>query len=54
LANGGYEGLSESAKVEKVRKDFEAFLRKRAQLIHKAMCCLAEGRQLTPSEIYAG
>jgi len=52
LANGGYEGLSESAKIEKVRKDFEAFIRRRAQLIHKAMHCLAEGRQLNPSEIY--
>ncbi len=54
LANGGYEGMSEQGKVEKVRKDFDAFLRRRAQLIHKAMLCLADGRQLSPLEIYEG
>lgn len=54
LANGGYDGMSESAKAEKIHKDFDAFLRRRAQLVHKAMRCLAEGRQLSPSEIYGG
>jgi hypothetical protein len=52
LANGGYEGLAKQAKAEKVRKDFDAFLRRRAEMIHKAMRCLADGRQLSPSEIY--
>lgn len=54
LANGGYERLSESAKVEKVRRDFDAFVRRRAQLIHRALSCLVEGRQLSPSNIYGG
>ena len=36
LANGGYEQLSESGKIEKVRKDFNAFIYRRAQLIHRA------------------
>ena len=52
LANGGYEGLSDAAKVEKVRKDFDAFIRRRAELVHKAVRCLAEGRQLSASDTY--
>lgn len=52
LANGGYEGLSKSEKEEKINKDFELFLRKRAELVIKAAKLLAEGRQLSAGEIY--
>jgi hypothetical protein len=52
LANGGYEGLSKSEKEEKIKKDFELFLRKRAELVVKAAKLLAEGRQLSAGEIY--
>lgn len=52
LANGGYEGLSEEDKNEKLASDFDAFIRKRAEYIHKAARILAEGRQLSPAEIY--
>ncbi len=51
LANGGYEGLSEEAKRAKLQKDFEAFLRKRAELVMKAVQLLVEGRQLSVNEI---
>ena len=52
LANGGYEGLSDSEKREKIKEDFVAFLRKRAGLIVKAVKQLAEGRQLSAPELY--
>jgi hypothetical protein len=51
LANGGYEGLSDDAKRAKLQKDFDAFLRKRAELIMKAVLLLVEGRQLSVGEI---
>jgi len=53
LANGGYEGLSEKEKVEKIKVDFSAFLQKRAELVAKAVRLLAEGRQLSAGEIYS-
>lgn len=52
LANGGYEGLSESDKVEKTKKDFDAFIRKRAELIINAVRQLADGHQLSPAQFY--
>ncbi|PLX06029.1 MAG: hypothetical protein C0596_16175 [Marinilabiliales bacterium] len=37
LANGGYEGLTEDEKNEKIKNDFEKFIDKRASLISKAI-----------------
>jgi hypothetical protein len=54
LATDGYDSLPESAKAERLRKNFDAFLRRRAQLILRAMRCLADGRQLSAQEICAG
>ncbi len=51
LANGGYENLSDSDRVEKIRRDFSAFIRRRGELIRKAVQCLTDGRQLSLSEI---
>lgn len=53
LAADSYEGLSRSAKTERLRTNFEAFMRRRAQLILKAMRCLADGRQLSAQETYS-
>jgi hypothetical protein len=53
LANGGYEGLSKPDKIAKIERDFDAFLSRRAELIIKAVKLLADGHQLSPSEIYA-
>ena len=52
LANGGYEGMSDSEKEEKLKADFDAFLRKRAALVMKAARMLAEGRQLSASAVF--
>src|ERR1035437_4040322 len=52
LANGGYEGLSTTEKDAKLKRDFDLFLRKRAELVIKAVILLAEGRQLSLGEIY--
>lgn len=52
LANGGYEGLSETEKTEKLRADFETFIRRRAELVHRAVQLLSEGRQLSASVVY--
>lgn len=53
LANGGYERLSEKEKAEKVKRDFTAFIQKRADLVIKAVNLLAEGRQLSAADIYS-
>jgi len=47
LANGGYEGLADEEKVAKLRTDFERFLKRRAELVIKAVRLLAAGRQLS-------
>lgn len=52
LANGGYEGLSQEQKATKLRDDFEAFKRRRAELVMKAVKLLAKGQQLSAAEIY--
>jgi len=52
LANGGYEGLSEEMKTKKLKKDFESFIHSRARLVMKAVKLLADGRQLSATELY--
>ena len=52
LANGGYVGLSDDNKIEKLKNDFEAFKRRRAELVMKAVKLLADGHQLSAAEIY--
>jgi len=52
LANGGYEDLSDEQKTEKLKSDFEKFIRCRADLVIKAMKLLAEGHQLSIAGIY--
>lgn len=42
LANGGYEGLSQEQKNKKLKKDFDAFLRRRAEIVQKAVKILVE------------
>lgn len=52
LANGGYEGLSDAEKNEKLKADFEEFTHRRAELILRTVEYLADGRQLSAREIY--
>lgn len=52
LANGGYEGLSAESKKEKVVQDYSQFIEKRAKLVYEAALQLANGRDISPSDIY--
>lgn len=52
LANGGYEGLIDPEKKEKIKRDFEQFLQIRAGLVIKAVQLLAEGRQINASTLF--
>jgi hypothetical protein len=52
LANGGYEGLSDEEKKDKLSRDFVGFLRRRAELVIKAARLLAEGRQLSATDLF--
>lgn len=52
LANGGYADMSEKEKAEKMKKDFDLFLRKRAELIIKALKLLVDGHQLSARDLY--
>ena len=52
LANGGYEGLSNGQKKEKLERDFAEFIQYRANLVMKALNLLLGGHQLSASEIY--
>lgn len=52
LSNGGYEGLSDDKKKEKLVSDFKAFLSARATLVYKAAKRLAYGHQLSAADFY--
>jgi len=52
LANGGYDSLSDDEKSEKLSKDFDKFLLKRAKLVMKAARLLAKGRQISAENIF--
>lgn len=54
LANGGYDGLDEEQKKSKLKTDFETFLAERAKLVARAVKLLADGHQLSASEIFNG
>lgn len=53
LANGGYGDLSDEQKKKKLTRDFEAFIRRRAELVMKAARQLANGHQLSAEKIHA-
>lgn len=52
LANGGYEGLDEAKKNDKIVLDFDAFITKRALLVHKAVELLCQGKNIVYTEIF--
>lgn len=51
LEAGDYEGLNEEAKAQKIKKDYENFLVARSSLIVIAVVKLANGEDITASEI---
>lgn len=52
LANGGYENLNEDEKKAKIIIDFDLFLSRRAELVHKAALKLCNGEMITSQEVY--
>jgi len=52
LANGGYEGLNGEQKTEKLKKDYDAFLQRRADIIMKAVKLLMKGHQLNQADLF--
>jgi len=54
LANGGYEQLSNEQKAEKMKADFDSFIRERAKIVMKAIHLLADGRQLSMADLFNG
>lgn len=51
LGNWGYEGLSEQENTPQLRSDFDALLRKRADLVMRAVQMLAAGHQLSSRKV---
>ncbi len=51
LKNGGYVGLDNGDKIQKIKSDFNEFILKRANYVVKAVEKLADGRDITANEI---
>lgn len=51
LKNGGYIGLSEDEKVEKIKTDFQSFISKRAKYVVEAISKLTEGLDIHANDI---
>lgn len=51
LKSGGYAGLTNDCKKQKVTEDFKKFLEKRARYVASAVAVLTEGREINASEI---
>jgi hypothetical protein len=51
LKSGGYEGLSDTDKQQKVKVDFKQFIMKRASYVTKAVEILLEGKEINASDI---
>lgn len=53
LAKASYKGLEGEQLAAKLKPDFEAFLRARAKLVHKALTELAQGKLVTVGSLQA-
>ena len=51
LKNGGYEGLDDKKRIEKIKLDFEIFITKRAKYVVKAVNELAQGKEISANDI---
>ena len=51
LKNGGYEGLDNKKRIEKIKLDFEIFITKRANYVVKAVNELAQGKEISANDI---
>ncbi len=52
LANGGYENITDSVRKDKITKDFNLFLWRRAELVMNAVQLLVAGRQISASIMF--
>ncbi len=52
LNTGGYDKLSEEKKHTKIKKDYDAFVKKRAELLVQAIHHLAQGVSITADSLY--
>lgn len=52
LANGGYEGLEDDARITKIKEDFEKFITERSILIQNAIVDLCAGKNISTSNIF--
>jgi hypothetical protein len=52
LKAGDYEGLTELAKAQKIKKDYDAFLNKRAAIIIKTVNKLTQGEDIDVTSIF--
>ncbi len=53
LKAGGYEGLDETSKANKIKTDYQNFLQKRAALIIKAVNKLTQGEDINVTDIFS-
>lgn len=51
LKNGGYEGLDDKKRIEKIKLDFEGFIIKRAKYVVKAVNELSQGKEISANDI---
>lgn len=51
LKNGGYEGLNDEKRIEKIKLDFEGFIIKRAKYVVKAVNELSQGKEISANDI---
>lgn len=51
LANGGYEGLTDQGRIEKIKEDFASFLRRRATYFAKAAEFLTQGKNISATQV---
>lgn len=51
LKNGGYEGLSNENRLEKIKTDFEIFITKRAKYVVEAVKELSQGKEISANDI---
>jgi hypothetical protein len=51
LKNGGYVGLTDSTKVEKIKNDYQAFILKRAKYVVNAINKLSDGLDINANDV---
>ncbi len=53
LKKGGYSGLTEPDRIQKIKSDYLDFINKRSEYVHRAVLKLVEGKEISANEIIA-